>query len=205
MQRLNLTLIAAPAVPLYSIDDVKVAIKRTDIDDDDGHIQRLIDVVTAKLDGPDGDLGRALINQTWAEELDEFPISERFWFVLAPVSSIVSVEYFDLDNQLQTFDAANYSRHNGILHSYIRLAPTASWPSTFDRDDAVKVTYVAGYGPAASNVPKQILQAGHLLIGHYDRFRQTHVAGTITEVPNGYMALIRNFKRPIFSNQYHPN
>jgi uncharacterized phiE125 gp8 family phage protein len=124
---------------------------------------------------------RALLTQTITMAMPCFP-SPTFhepigYFELfrSPLQEFKTVEYYDSDNVLQTWydlDAANTS--NLILNTIaeparVQLAKDKSWPTTYPRTDAVKVTFVCGWS-SASLVPTPLRQAMLLLIGEmYER------------------------------------
>ena len=65
---------------------------------------------------------------------------------------------------LQTYSADNYYVITQDVTGYVKLKAGCSWPSIKERDDAVIVTFVAGYG-AASAVPVAIKHAALLAAG----------------------------------------
>lgn len=198
MKSLAPVLVTPPAKKLFEIDEAKRHIRRDD-DDDNAEIIDLIELVTAYLDGANGILGRALISQTWEESFSDFPIGDYLCLNLAPVSSIVSITYFDADNVQQTFDANSYGKYETALRAYAQLGDQFSWPGTYSRPDAVTVRYVAGYGADAATVPAQIRHAAKLLLGLFYENREAAFFGTIgAMLPFGIMNLLRPFIRPKF-------
>lgn len=69
------------------------------------------------------------------------------------------VKYYDSDNELQTVLAADYSVDylNGKLYN------ADGWPTTYDRLNAVEITYDAGY-TTVDKIPIDIVHAVKLLI-----------------------------------------
>lgn len=198
MQSLTPTLETAPATALITLDEAKQQVRRDD-DDDNAILTRLIAVVMSRLDGVDGILGRALITQTWSESFDAFPAGATLCLSLAPVIDVTSVTYFDTDDQEQTFPGANYSAFNRSRRGYVKLGYNSAWPSSYERDDAVTVTYQAGYGAAASDVPAAIKHAAMMMLAHYYENREAVLVGTISsDLPQGIMTLLRPFIRPHF-------
>lgn len=60
--------------------------------------------------------------------------------------SVSSVAYYDADGNSQTVDSANYRLHQSSnAASYLEIDSDFSRPSLEARDDAVTVTYLAGY------------------------------------------------------------
>ena len=157
-----LTRTSAPA-DLISLADLKAHL-RIDHAYDDTALDIYRAVAIQALDGRDGYLRRALVQQTWVWELPLFPYGTELHFPLPPLQSVTSIEYYDVDNALQTFASSNYIVHANAHVGYVKLTPSGAWPSTYERDNAVKVTFVAGYG-AASTVPNPIKWAALLLAG----------------------------------------
>src|SRR6185369_8190715 len=94
----SLYLIAAPESAVVSLDDMKEHL-RVDADntDDDDVIDAFTAATTQHLDGRDGLLGRALIDQTWELRLSWFPCYGLLRLPLPPLIEVVSVKYIDAD------------------------------------------------------------------------------------------------------------
>ncbi len=83
-----------------------------------------------------------------------------------PLISVVSIDYYDLDNTLQTVDPADYIVVGGNQPAQIQPINNA-WPDTYLREDAVQITFQCGYEGSGSptvptdvsNVPAGIVQA----------------------------------------------
>lgn len=83
-----------------------------------------------------------------------------------PVSSVTAVQYYDEDNVLRTFSGANWFLVSDTLTAKIQLVSGQTWPFSFSRDDALQVTFTAGYPPIGSpaddyrsNIPEAIKTA----------------------------------------------
>lgn len=115
------------------------------------------------------------------------------WLTLAygPTISITTIEYYDQANALQTL-----STYQAALESNpCLIVPAAGqpWPSTMpNRIDAVKVTYVAGYG-AAENVPAALKQGILLLVDFWYSNRSAVEMGSPGPIPFGVDALLNLF------------
>ena len=82
-----------------------------------------------------------------------------------PLQSVTSVVTYDRGNNSATFSADNYSVD--LQSGRIYLDEGQVWPSNLRAQDAVQVTYVAGYG--SGSIPAPILQAIRLYTqGMYD-------------------------------------
>lgn len=115
---------------------------------------------------------RAYITQTWELWLEAFPAKNYIEIALPPLQQIADPEspvitYYDTDDTEATFSSDDYFVDIKSEPGRIVLNYSKSWPSTALRPaNGVCVTFVAGYGDAASDVPKKVKQAMLLLIGH---------------------------------------
>lgn len=115
------------------------------------------------------------------------------WLTLAygPTISITTIEYYDQANALQTL--ATYQAALESNPCLIVPAAGQPWPSTMpNRIDAVKVTYVAGYG-AAENVPAALKQGILLLVDFWYSNRSAVEMGSPGPIPFGVDALLNLF------------
>lgn len=190
VKRLKPVRTVAPANPLLSVAEAKSHL-RVDHSDDDTYIADLVLAAQGWLDGFGGVLGRALINQTWQEQLAGF--APRIPLLVGPVQSIINITYFDADETEQTLSTDVY-RLLGGGRDYLVEKSGQVWPSTYARDDAVTITYVAGYGAAANAVPAQIRQAARFLVGHWYEHREAAVSGPMTAMPLAVQSMIRPFR-----------
>jgi len=85
-----------------------------------------------------------------------------------PIVRITSVKYYDLDNALQTVNSTDYYLTDDQVPE-LRFTTSFSVPNTYDRPDALRVEYIAGYAPNGSppggradyvaNVPQSLVNA----------------------------------------------
>lgn len=156
---------------------------------DDTLINRMIKAARRKTER---DTSRGLITQTWVQYMDGFP--GEILLARAPVSSVTSVKYVDVDGDEQTIDTADY--RTDLISEPARINPVYGevWPSSRDVTNAVYVTFVAGYGAAGSDVDEDLLSAVYLLLGHYYEHREAAQDVTKVEaVPMGYYNLIADY------------
>lgn len=183
----------APASQIVTLAEAKLhlAVSNTDFD---ALIAGLISAATDHLDGYSGILGRALITQTWRQDFAGFSGCMRL--PVGNLLSVSSVSYYDVDNSQQTLSTDVYSALSDAIGPLLVLNSGSSWPATYPRQDAVRVTWTAGYGPSASDVPAAIKQAILLLVGHWYANREAVSAGgSPAELPMGVTALIDPFRR----------
>lgn len=137
---------------------------------------------------------RSLITQTREIRMDYFP-SYEITLLNGPVQSVASISYYDDNNDLIVFPAGSYwtDTHSDIA----RVVVKDSWPSTYDRPNAVIITYVCGYGSAAEDVPAPLRKAILFILGHlYENRQNVIVSGSPTaamEIPFGAQLLMNTY------------
>lgn len=140
-------------------------------------------------------LKRQLITATWIGYLDEFPetiyIADKL-----PVATISSVQYYDTDNVLQTVTATDYQTDLVSENTPARISPVSgeSWPLTYDKYNAVKITFTAGYGSTRESVPLGIRHAILMVAADWFANREETVIGTInSKIANGVEMVLQPF------------
>jgi uncharacterized phiE125 gp8 family phage protein len=147
-----LVLIIPPAQEPLTLEEAKLHL-RVDGTDEDGLIEGLIETVR---DMAELHTGRALMPQTWQLSLPRFPYDNgEIQIPRPPFAQIDTVVYIDPDGVAVTMEAADYAVYKGAILSYVKPAYGVSWPSTRLVDDAVKITFQAGY-ESAGKVPAPI-------------------------------------------------
>jgi hypothetical protein len=102
-----------------------------------------------------------------------------------PLQSVTSIVTYDRGNNAATYSADKYQVD--LQSGRIYLNEGQTWPSDLRAQDAVLVTYVAGYG--SGSVPEPILQAIRLYVqGMYD--------GTCEGLSGEAMRLLAPYRRP---------
>jgi uncharacterized phiE125 gp8 family phage protein len=186
----------APAMLPVSLEEARAQVGATEFDDDDALLEAYLAIAVDYLDGRAGILGRAMIDQTWRNDFEGFDCKLRL--SPGPVSNIASVTYYDGANVQQALSTSIYRLLTDEQGPYVSLKPGQFvWPQTYCREDAVSVTFVAGFGPKGSDVPASIRAAIKLLVGHFYRNREAvDDAGKVTSIPFGVEALIYSHQRP---------
>lgn len=128
---------------------------------------------------------RAFITQTWKTRLDAFPVAgeddaedDTITVCDAPIQSVSSLTYVDSAGATQTLSSLAYEVD--IYNARLRPVAGTSWPATKDVLNAIVITYVCGYGAAATDVPEDLRQALRLLVSHLYDNRSPEVLGTTT-------------------------
>lgn len=189
----------APASPPVTVNEAKEHLRVIVRDgagvalpnEDDALIAAFIAAATDHLDGYTGILGRALVTQSWRQAFTGFGCMR---LPLGPAASIAEIKYFDAAGIQQTIENTVYDLFSDARGAYVDLKPGQSWPSTFNRPDAVTVTYVAGV--AAADVPPAIKVAIMLMVGNwYENREAVSVDFVATQIPIGVYALIAPYRR----------
>ena len=171
-------LITPPTVEPITLAEARTHLRVTHTDED-ALITSLISVARADAEN---ELQRSLITQTREIARDAFPAAIELTF--GPVIAVTSVKFDDPAGIEQTLDPATYRLDTFRLSGWIVPDPDYSWPETRQHVNAVRVRYVAGYGPAASDVPAPIRQWILLRIGTLFEHRESVAAGvTVATVP----------------------
>lgn len=158
---------------------------------EDELLHSLISAAADFLDAPNGAIGKALISQEWEVSVPCFDRHERIELPITPVMDLLSVQYYDADNNSQTMDVADFYLLGSEDWAYIEAKPDVTVPGVYDRADAITVTFKAGFGANESAVPGSIKQAMRLMVAHWYENRSAVVIGaSVAELPMAAQALI---------------
>jgi uncharacterized phiE125 gp8 family phage protein len=186
----------APSGEVVTWEEADQQLRLDASEDDRVFVESLIAAATELLDGRSGTLGKALLTQTWRQDFAKFAGCLRL--PLEPVASVASVTYYDGDNVSQTLSADVWRLLVDAGGPYLARKPDQVWPATYAREDAVSVTFVAGYG-AAADVPRPIRQAILLYVGAwYENREETVIGVSVSALPRnvGAEALLAPYRDP---------
>lgn len=168
-----------PPDDLISLAEAKAHLRITGTDED-SLITALVAAATEHFDGRTGILGRAIMAQTWRLEAAG-PVCGKIAIDMPDVTSIDSVTYLSSGVET-TWGSSEYRLGaNGAL-SFVEPASGTSWPAADDREDAFRVTFVAGWADTGS-VPAPIKSAVLLLVGQLYRLGERNLFLAREEVP----------------------
>jgi uncharacterized phiE125 gp8 family phage protein len=161
---------------------------RVDIDDDDTLIDGMIE---AGRDYFEDTSRRALITQTWRQNLDAWPEGDEIELPRPPLQSVTSIIYKDEDGNETTLPSSAYIVDTDSEPGRIVLAHGESWPTgTLFPANPIQITFVAGYGDA-DDVPEKFKQAIKLLVAHWYEHREAYSdEGLVRQVPVALESLI---------------
>lgn len=196
MSETSLTLVTGKTVYPLTLSECKMQLNMADDETAfDSYLESLVKVVTEVVEH---DTQLKLTRETWKYTMEQFE-DDEFYIPLAPIASVTSIQYYDSANTLQTLSSAYYTL-DGISgglprgNSRIYLNEPYDWPYTYDREDAIQTTFVAGYSTTAANVPESLKHALKLLMTFFFEHRGEPVADNIRMYP-AYDALITRFQR----------
>jgi uncharacterized phiE125 gp8 family phage protein len=89
--------------------------------------------------------GRAIMPQTWELLLDDF--SDAIMLSKGPVTSVVSVKYYDEDDVLQTVADTDYATDLASDPQWLVRSSEFTWPPVADGVNNVIIRFVAGCEP----------------------------------------------------------
>jgi len=129
----HLELVSDSGAPLIDLQEAKEYLKIS-YDLEDQTITNLIERVINDMEGYMWASLQASVYKVYAEGFGNIPLSR------GPVSAITSVQYYDESNTLQTLASGTYFLCKGVPDTLAREY-NQTWPATYNRSDAVIVTY----------------------------------------------------------------
>lgn len=184
-----------PAARPVELAELKAHLRITS-NDQDAEIDAALEAAIDEIDGP-GLLGRAMITQGFAQ-MARPRIGRDLELEITPVQSLDAVDLILVDGSTVSADLADFDLITDGDRYWIRARN--GWPSGLeDRPDAITVTYTAGFGPAATDVPPTLRAAVKLLAAHRFEIREEVVIGTVaTQIPRGVDSLIKLHRVRVF-------
>lgn len=204
------TLVTPPASEPVSLDEAKLH-ARIDTTEEDAAVTAMI--VSAR-EMVERATGRCLVTQTWTLTLDRWPgnrdewwdgvregpitILDSAWVELrkTPIGAITSVVTKDEADVATTWDSANYylERQPNGFGRLVRKRGQV-WPIVVSRTaGAIQITFTAGYGANASDVPAALRQAIKLLVAHWYQNREAGDPAARQIMPMGVKAILDSFR-----------
>lgn len=199
----------AAALALDWANEVKGHL-RLDVDTEKTRVESLL--IPAAADWCEAVTGRQLINATWTFWWPSFDAacqpgcglgfpSDAIVLPRPPLGGVTHVKYYDTANAIQTWSASNYAvvapAGPKASPGWLRPVAPATYPSTYERPDAVEIRLVAGYGASYASVPGGLKQAMLILLAELFERREEAVTGTIIQqVPVGALSLALGYLAP---------
>lgn len=202
-----LTTVTAPTDEVVTLAEARSHLRFYDETDtsENAYIQSLIDAAVGNIDGPEGMLGRALVEQQIKLTLDQFPClddyghAQRVKIPLPPLISVDSVKYTKTDGTEGTYADFRTFGIGAKFGGYIMPSLNSDWPTTACDPGAVRITFTAGYDaaavwPAAGAIPPPVKHAIKLIVSHLYEHREENLdSGAkfgLLELPFGIQRLL---------------
>lgn len=189
MQYRSLTRQTAPAVEPVTLSEAKAHL-RIDSSDEDTLISTLI---TAAREWCEEYLDRSLIHQQYVMRLDSFPYEielPRPPMATSGTTTALTLTYTLGDDSTAVLAATEYRIDRNSTPGVVRQLREGTWPANLDDQNAITVTWWAGYGASGSSVPAAIRSAMLMLVAHLWRNREMTTEAALSEVPMGTKALL---------------
>lgn len=136
-------------------------------------------------------LNRSIPEQTIVCVLDHFPYDgQSIKLPQSPASAITSIQYVDTNGDTQTWGSSNYTLDSYSEPSRVEAAYNVSYPSTRPQNNAVTITYTAGY----STIPADIKHALKMVVGSFYMMRETECPQQLYSPDMGIKRLLANHK-----------
>ena len=187
---MSLSQTVAPGTEPVSTTDQKTWM-RVDSSDEDTLIGSLAAAARSYVEMA---TSRQCINATWTMKLTNFPEGDIV-LPIFPLVSITSIKYYDNNDVQQTWSASLYDVDTVMEPGRIRPAVDEDYPSsTRGHRDDIEITFVAGHGAAASDVPDGLKALIKLLASNWFENREANTPIALTPVPMGIESLIWQFR-----------
>lgn len=191
-----LTQTIAPTKEPITLDEAKFQIRVTHVHED---LYLTGVLIPAVRDRAQLHTQRQLIDATFRLDLDDWGCEDWIDIPRAPLRSVTSVQYVDTNGVTQTMPSSDYIVDAPVGERASRgrlvLAYGKSWPSARAQANAISITFVAGYGAAATSIPpllrKAMLQD---LATAYEHREDTVVGVTATNLPVSSSKVYKSFK-----------
>jgi len=120
-------------------------------------------------------------------------------FIVLPKPNLVSVthvKYYNNSNVASTFASSNYYVDTTSEQGRVVLKTGTSWPTASElrNANAYEIKFRAGYGNAASDVPKPLVQGIKMLALHLYENREIATSMNVNLIPNTVGMLFKPYK-----------
>lgn len=189
----GIKVLSAPAIEPVTIEELKTYMRLDTFIYD----TMLSGYITACREAIERHTGRTFITTTYEMCLDGFPANNgAIELIRPPVQSISSIYYNQAsDGVLTLLDPSKYIVDLVSLFPRIEPAFGESWPATRKMFNAVKITYVAGYGSTAESVPETIKICIKALASDLFEHPESNVEVSLNE-NNSYKFMLNSYSIP---------
>lgn len=169
---------------------------KIDLPDDDALVSDLNKTATDYI----GDrLQRDFTEATWELSLNAFPPAPcPIEICRVPLISIESIKYIDTAGVEQTLAASEYKVDDKAEPAAVFRAFNVTWPTTRTEVNAVTVTFKAGYGALATDVPEKFKTIIKHMFTHLYEHREPMKDKQWVEIPEHLNALLGKYELKVF-------
>jgi uncharacterized phiE125 gp8 family phage protein len=188
-----------PAVEPVTLAEAKAHL-RVDTADDDTYITGL---VRAAREWVEQYLDRTLVHTQWVMRFDKFPPDgtldielPRPPMVASGTATAVALTFTFENGDTSTYNTASFRVDRASTPGAVKTLYGQTWPPHLQDDNAISVTWWAGYGASGSDVPQSIRHAMLMLCSHwYETRGATLATGAVPQdVPFGVASLLDSMK-----------
>lgn len=152
---------------------------------DPGNDLLISGLITVARQAAEDRLQRTLIQSTWQRTLNCFPSGGGPMQLYMPrVLTVEWVKYINPEGVLTTLDPAAYEVDATEEPGVLMPVHGMRWPFVNARPGSVRVQYQAGYGTAAADVPKPIVQ--WILLALTDLYENRARSAERPALPHGF-------------------
>ncbi|MBV12443.1 MAG: hypothetical protein CMN21_24895 [Rubinisphaera sp.] len=138
--------------PVVDLAEAKHYLRVTTDDED----QRIESLIRAATEFVEGSTGRTFLSKSKTMTLSKF--EDKIFIPSYPTQAVARVQYYDSNNTLTTLASSKWLSYVENGATVLTIAPDQTWPDVYDRPDAVRLLWFAGYDSAA-DVPSIASQA----------------------------------------------
>ena len=184
-------LLAGPAIEPVTLSETKLFL-RLDDNAEDGFVSTLITAARLHVEGT---TGRAMISQSWRVICDNWPANRAISLPVAPLISVSTINVYDDGGTPTALNLAQFQPETKTSPARIIIPSTIVGLPNMRAHNGIEIDYVAGFGPAISDVPADLRQALLSLVGYWFEHRDAVViAGSGAIVPPGFDQLVSAYR-----------
>ena len=180
----SLTRATGPAVEPVTLAEAKTHL-RVDGTASDTEIAAMI---TAAREWCEQYLDRTLVQTQWVMRFDKFPPDGTMDIELprppmaaAGTATAVALTFTYENGTTATYGTSSYRVDRSATPGAVKTLYGQTWPPHLQDDNAISVTWWAGYGASGSDVPAAIRHAMLMLIAHWYDNRGAVLIGSISK------------------------
>ncbi|MCF6199470.1 MAG: head-tail connector protein [Hyphomicrobiaceae bacterium] len=187
-----LLLTSGPVLEPVSLVEAKDHL-RVDHADEDVLISSLITAARIHLETH---LGLAFITQQWSLVLDQWPAGADVSLPLSPVQAVSALTLYNADDASSVVASSRYALDAISQPARLVWRDGVVRPMPGRSYNGIDISFSAGFGSLAFDVPQPLRQAILLLTAHwYERREPVGLAGEVREIPQMVLMLTNSYRR----------